>query len=257
MGQEEDLPDRTTRLGLWCPLKQLGTNVVVPAQHNSNLYYFDGQSVTSFNLANLLTLLGNGSVVEYKTVSLYFCRTALRFWVVNFDATTQAVGAEEEDDDSEDSDDEQMEDPGNPPNTNEPNLNLENDWAPLSFTWPRIPGRNRHTGQSTLNTVHAGHAQLYATRSDQTWPSRLLPLNYQPLTLDRSNMTERQPPFGSLNGNLPLMIALVAFTASPNGSMVHDALLRCIQQGGWHHPAERGTGCKLDPCSRPLLVVCL
>jgi hypothetical protein len=121
-------------------------------------------------------------------------------------------------------------------------------WRNLSFRWPTYVDerqRTHHYGHSTACVTYGQEERLYAVREDQQWHHKLLPQPYHPGESQRRRMRNRPPPCGSLNGDLSLLIALVAFSAEPTGNHVENALIHCIQQGSWDTPPGNvGDGCK-------------
>lgn len=236
IGQREDVPDRLNASGLWCPPQSLGENIIKvdDGTHNSYVYCFHGQDLSTFDLSTLVQYARDENIVEYRTVSLYYCQTTSRFWCIDYDATTNAVrGSMTAADSAASSDTEGDEE------SEIDEYDPAKDWNALSFTWDTT------TGRSMLNPVGAGRPQLFATRSDQTWPLSLLPRNYQPVDFKMRKVDGGvQPPLGSLGGNLALMIALVAFTANPEGKEVHNVFLECVQGSSWSTPSDEGAGCK-------------
>jgi hypothetical protein len=180
-------------------------------------------------------VIQSGALEPFKTASVYYNFTASRFWCINFDATQNAVGDglpyDNDPEDSEDSDDDEDEDG-------------PMDWTPLGFLRPLAPN-NDPTGMSTAAiTRYVANAQLYMTRQGQRWPERLLPPNYQPIDQRFQSLVGYQAPYGTLNGDLAVLIALVGFTARPDRDFVDAALKRCIRGTRWTHPSSGHTGCR-------------
>jgi len=152
-------------------------------------------------------LLNRGDVIECKAASVY--HQASNFWGVNYDIT---------DPNEEDSDDSDSPEPM--------------DWSLVRFTRP-IAG-HRPIGSSYVDVI-GQYEDLYATRQNQNWPTLLFPDPYQ-ADIRHQNLRNRVPPYGSLNGNLCVLIALLAFSASPLGTSVHQTLMSCIHPTGWRDP---------------------
>jgi hypothetical protein len=233
-----DYPDRTTQYGLGRPTKPLGSNIFEPTgDHDYKVYYFDGSQVSELTIEAFAQVIQSGAIEQFKTASMFYNFTASRFWCIDFDATQNPVGdGLNYDNDPEDSNDSEDDDEEETPM----------DWMPLGFTWPRTPHNpDQPTGMSTIEiTGWTGNAQLYMTRQGQRWPERLLPPNYQPIDQRFQNLAGYQPPYGSLNGDLAVLIALVGFTARPDSDYVDSALKRCIRGTRWVHPSGGNTGCK-------------
>lgn len=219
------------------PPKPLGSNIALHnhpqahllGHHDSHAYYFDGSRVQAVTIDQLVAVQGN--LVEFRTISMYFDHSASRFWLVDFDATTNAVGDGQVHDEEPDSDDSDAEEEVN----DETDMSI--DWIPLTFRWERSIENDVPLGLSTIE-IAGSRLQLFATRDDQTWPNRIFAENYLPIHHRLRGLPRQAAPFGSLNGNLAALIALVAFTAVPTGHDVHDALLHCIRATRWRSPHE-------------------
>lgn len=90
------------------------------------------------------------------------------------------------------------------------------DWTPIGFDY----------GDGTINWVGIGgeHRRLGPQRN-QPWARTLLPENHHP----RRWSTDGR--YGGLCGELPLIIALIAFSMEPE-YLVH-ALTNCMREGSW------------------------
>jgi hypothetical protein len=151
-------------------------------------------------------------------------------WIVDYSANERAVGNGQEQDRESSSDEE-------PDGDGEEADRVYYDWELMRF---RHPGG----GESWLD--YAGDQQnLYARRHGQTWPLFLLPDAYLPRQSHR-DVHGRRPPYGSLNGNLAVLIGLTAFTADPIAHNVHATLMHTIRGQDWTLPSnqQRGIGCK-------------
>jgi hypothetical protein len=151
-------------------------------------------------------------------------------WIVDYSANERAVGNGHEQDRESSSDEE-------PDGDGEEADRVYYDWELMRF---RHPGG----GESWLD--YAGDQQnLYARRHGQTWPLFLLPDAYLPRQSHR-DVHGRRPPYGSLNGNLAVLIGLTAFTADPIAHNVHATLMHTIRGQDWTLPPnqQRGIGCK-------------
>lgn len=184
------------------------------------------------------------TVEEHRTYSIYHDRAI--FWTVDYDATKEQVsdGSEsspEEDtpeetqaqfgfqdqsaasSDVDDSDDEDDED------QSERRVEKD-DWAPLKFD---------HRDRDLLSYAgrHQPFSRLRVRRPDQEWPSKLL------TDTCSARDTSREPRHGGLIGELPLLIALMAF-AIPANELVTKL---CEAMGRtWRAPrCPREAGCKL------------
>jgi hypothetical protein len=230
MRRSADARPRPTPVGDMRPPKPYGNNILLensasrsrPGDHGSEAYYFDGsqvQTITPGQLAN-----ASQNLRPFRTASIYFDHTTFRFWVVDFDATSLPVGDGLDHDNDPDSDDSGAE--------GEDNAILRMDWTPLGFAWHN----DQKLGLSTIDISYSGNSQIFGTRADQNWPSRLLPPNYHPPNARLHGVSNADAPFGSLNGNIAVLIALVAYTANPTGNHVRNALLHCIKGTRWRSP---------------------
>jgi hypothetical protein len=228
------------------PTKPQGSNVLLHdlrdrpnigpvGNHNYEAYFYnaDHGRVGTVERATLAEYLPQ--LEPFRTASLFFDHTAHRFWCVDFDAIENPVGdglPYDADPDSEASDEEEE----------EPFPRM--DWMPLGFRWQISADGVTPSGLSTLEvSAWTLNPQVHATRGEQNWPDRLLPPNYHPADVRYRQLIGYQPPFGSLNGNLAALIALVAYSASPRDNNVRDALIRCIRGTQWQTP-HAANGCK-------------
>ncbi|KAK3625102.1 hypothetical protein LTR56_019173 [Elasticomyces elasticus] len=87
-------------------------------------------------------------------------------------------------------------------------LTLEYNWANIGFASANVPGL---AGVSDLQ-YHEGNSvpHLFMQRKDQVWPHDLLPLEYH-----NPRVLALAPEYGGLVGDLPLLIALLAFVWRP------------------------------------------
>jgi hypothetical protein len=127
------------------------------------------------------------------------------------------------------------------------------DWERIRFHWPIDTTTGRPSGVSTVGFPHS-QDHLYMTRADQGWMASLLPSGHLP----PGNSRRRDlpggylPPWGSVNGNLALLIALVAFTASPNGNNVTQRLKDCLRSHGqsWVPPNNHNSKIVVISCQK-------
>lgn len=136
-----------------------------------------------------------------------------KFWTVSYDATRQAV----------------LEGP-----------NCQ-DWHEIAF---------HYSGQTWTSYVdHAGeHERLLVQRPNQIWVNQLLPDRYHAA----QSIADEYPQFGGMVGDLPLILALIAFSMAPQ--YVSSTMERCVHGHAWAlHNLPRGEGCKCHYC-RPILL---
>jgi hypothetical protein len=247
MCTDDNFAPRTTQNGTYLPKRALGSNRLRPARssaqepnHYSRAYYFDGISVRDVTRGDLNARI---PLLElFRTVSMYFDHSTSRFWLINFDATLRAVGEQTNDDQNQSDSDSDDDDDDDDDDDNE----FLVDWRVLEFDWAKVNRSNAFTGLSSAVVVGSQN-QLNITRFDQAWPERLLPRNYQPRDPLSRHVPNTQPPQGVLNGNLAILIALVAFTAR-RWSDVRNVLMHCIRGTAWLDPPQHsGAGCMLTP----------
>jgi hypothetical protein len=238
----EDAPELTTTRGNWVPnpepefhTKNVDYGEEEPGVHNFWAYHFDGARLNPIPLSNFQPSILQGTVVKAKTVSIYHHSST--FWGVLYDITApEHTDEEEEEDDDDDS---------------SSDSNDQMDWNIVEFA-RRADSSGNTLGVSSVKVI-GEHGTLYATRAGQVWPTLLFPDRYQP-SFRRRNVHGRAPPYGSLNGNLCILIALLAFSALPFDTRVNDTFMTCIHPTGWRDPVgPRGDGCML--CYTYLLAI--
>jgi hypothetical protein len=185
-------------LGAWHPPKSLGGNELIGGGVSGLYWYCDRQSISQVPYLP-------DNCPHFKTFSVYYHNGI--FWASRCDATAVQVG--DGDGDTGDQDPEDA-------------LEGEGEgWHHLSFD---------HEGQPTYSSyvTNAGqHSRLRTQRPDQTWPKMLLPEHYHaPLPSRTVN-----PQYGGLAGELPLFLALIAF--SVDAKNVHWALQTCFRDQSW------------------------
>jgi hypothetical protein len=200
-------------------------NQIRLGQSTNRFFYFNGDRTTE------IEHLPQGAEA-YRTISMYY--SLGQFYMVPYDCTLYPVGtghangddtSEEEDAEGEEEDD-------------EPEINSV-DWSLLRFHW------NPH-GFLSEAWFNAAYPQLNTQRSDQQWVNMLLPSPYR---AEFSRRTE-DPLYGGLNGDLAIMIALLAFSAYDGA--VTDAFeytVRAVHgtNGGWRiHNRHEEEGCTLS-----------
>jgi hypothetical protein len=231
-----DAPERTTPTGIWLPNleSEFHTKVVnygneARGIHNNWVYHFDGFRMNRILKSVFESTLSQGTVVKAKTVSIY--HQSSNFWGVLHDISPE---------DEEDEDD---------VSSNRSNGNI--DWNLVRFARP-TNSSDQTIGVSSVDVI-GQYETLYATREDQEWPGLLFPDRYQP-SFRRRDREDQTPPYGSLNGNLCVLIALLAFSARPFGPYVNDTFMTCINAAGWRDPpGPRSYGCML--CYTHLLII--
>jgi len=184
--------------------------------HQGKAYVFTGEEVQPLQGTSVEVLKEDSEHFQsFRTSTLFYNKG--RFWVSARDVTT-ASETEEDSDDPMDQEDQYI------------------LWKQILFDWPKLDGNADPVGYSTISAQNGVYESLYALRSDQTWHQKLLPQPYHTSERNLRKVEGHPAPFGSLNGDLSLLIALVAFTADPQGNKVEQALMHCITKGSWREP---------------------
>ncbi|KAI9712330.1 MAG: hypothetical protein M1820_001543 [Bogoriella megaspora] len=207
------VPPRSDSSGRWLPPKAQGYNIQKPGSQRIFLCFNRLNAVVSQSIPP--------DAVHFKTFTVYYDYQT--FWMVPYDALTYQVndGIEDlsgSDSDSSDEDDE---------------TNFV-DWQLLTFD----SAPNDHTFTSYV-TCAGPLQQLVLQRTDQSWARRLFPERYH-----SPNMyTAEQQQYGGLVGELPLLLALIAFSAHPENLVA--AFQQCMTGPRWGtHNFSRGRGCE-------------
>ena len=225
---------RANRIDGWLPPRPRGSNL--PLATGLTYEYLAGH-IQAVNAAH-------PEHVEYKTFSFYFNNDII--WIYKSDATRHKVGdgsgnprtgrvgdqgraAEESEDGSDRSDDEDGE---------------AEDWQSLKFRWAVNPADN---ARFSYATNRANHDTLHCQRRDQTWLQNVLPNRY----LAPQAQTVIQP-HGGVAGDLPILLALVAF--SMRADRVNQVLPHCIGRAYLGPQCPYREGCRYYPDS--LLLRC-
>ncbi|OCK80610.1 hypothetical protein K432DRAFT_39937 [Lepidopterella palustris CBS 459.81] len=93
--------------------------------------------------------------------------------------------------------------------------------------WHRLSFTHDETDYSSYLTNAGEHHTLRTQRFDQRWPQMLLPDIYH----IPAHLRIDSPQYGGLNGELPIFLALIAFSIHPNH--VGWALANCFKNGSW------------------------
>lgn len=213
--------------GIWAPPRPLNSNVRRDGLNSGHWYYFDGRTCRTRRAIPTTALL------HFRTYSFYHNQGT--FWIFPRDATEVQVGDGSgnpplphaspaqgnrtvHDDESTDGEDEE-------------NDAATEDWRPLTFNW-------LNNGYYTSFAAFAGERQRLRThRPDQGWVYQLIPDSY----LSLQPTATGQQHIGSLLGELPILIALIAFSVRPD--RVGDALTHCLRrQYQPHNLGNRGRG---------------
>jgi hypothetical protein len=206
--------------GIWCPPRVPGWNQLVAGDSTGTWFCFNPTS-NEIGRAYPITALPE-SAVHYKDVSVYYDHDY--FWCVPYDATQFGVGDWKQDlpePEEEDAPDDQEED------------RFYHEWHLMKFT-------HDETTYASSVRIGAEKDQLLTQRPDQSWVHEIFPEVYHAPAGYRTPDTR----FGALNGDLGLLLALVAFSVRPND--VLGAIERCVRGDGWraYGSRERRSGCK-------------
>lgn len=219
---------RNDRRGRWLPPKTRNGNVKSPP---SAWFRYSNQTHST----QPIDQLPHGAR-PFKCFSMYHDRAMI--WTVGYDATAHAVengvdstaaGGNDNDDDDHDDEEEGGSD-------NSDDEDDRPDWTSLTFA---------HNGSNHVS--YAGpdlaYPRLRARRPDQYWATQLLTDMY---SAPATQMTHN-PSFGGLNGELPLLLGLLAFHIPANRMIA--ALPACVAKPWRVYPPPglaRGSGCTCD-----------
>ena len=196
--------------------------MIEPGDTTGKIFYFDGMTAAE------VTSLPAGMTL-FKSTSVYYESTS-GFWAVPYDASSYMVGNGRQAND--DDNDESEEDASGEEDTEEENPLGYFDWHQIQFNWDE----QRY---SSLVWIVGEHAQVQIQRPDQLWLPQILPEQYH------TQQVTPHPAYGALNGDLSILLALVAFSVRP--SRVQDAVQHCLLGTGWRaHNLARG--CKSVGC---------
>jgi hypothetical protein len=207
----------------WLPNRELGSNIdaaTVPLSYGAEIPgcprsvkgIHNGHKYY-FNGTNVIpyhaTVTADSTL--YRIASVYHDRSAI--YHVNYDASANAIGE------------------ANHSNNHE-----------VFMDWQEIQFRHGPDRSSRIDTNAGGSLRM--TRANSIWPGNLIPPRYHP-EVDR-NVPNMAPPSGCLGGNIALLIALVALSASPeHQDAVHHTLLGSLIASDWQVAHQNDNpGCK-------------
>ncbi|KAK3712169.1 hypothetical protein LTR37_009260 [Vermiconidia calcicola] len=216
--------ERIDRTGHWAPPRPLHSNEYVPGYTTRRWFEFSNWRTREVESQEV-----NGKP-PYKTYSFYMSNH--KIWIYRSDATHYKVGDgsgnpritsgaasdDEEDESSSESssdDDDRVE-----------------DWVPLKFRWPD----EINSSGVSYATTRGPYDRLRLQRPDQVVLRELLPDQY--LATPETQRPRR--PYGGLIGELPILIALIAYSVRPNE--VDGALVHCLRRGYRSYNRPRGGG---------------
>ena len=214
----------------WLPPRPRYSNILVSGPTTGRWYEYNNWETRQVQQPDFHT------AVHYKTFSFYLNDQI--FWIYPSDAPQNKVGdgsgnprvgsrPETEGSEESSSSDEYSS------NSSDDDRNAE-DWVPLKFHCP-FPGDTTYTSYATTRALQT---TLTVQRANQPSLSQLLPDRY----LLPSEQRTTQQPLGGLVGELPILIALIAYSVRP--SRVDPALTHCLRQQYLPHNGQRGDGCK-------------
>lgn len=217
MRQRNDVADIRDRQGQWSPPKKKGYNkrrqsTTIP----DHIFRCNGHNITAD------WLLAGDLDRHYKTFSIYIEQDI--FHIVNYDATQYKVGdgrqqISEPASDSDDADSIDTILDGSSTLRHQQNFM---DWSRLRFD------HSEENGSFGSYATYAGsHPRLRTQRPDQFWARRLLPESYH---ADPRGWTTHSQ-YGGMNGELPILLALVAF--SVERTKLAAAFATAFANGKW------------------------
>ncbi|QDS68627.1 hypothetical protein FKW77_001475 [Venturia effusa] len=216
---------RLSQHGFWLPPRTLFGSQIKHGYTTRKIFCFNGSTVT--NWPNALP----EAAILYKEVSMY--HSAGHFFIIPYNATEHQVGngrqveravdSDEDGDEDAEADEEAAPDP------------TTLDWSVLSFHW-------KGEGYTSEAMLDAQWRRLNTQRPDQAWVQELLPDSHHA----EHHRRTREPKYGALNGDLAILIGLVAFSC--HAGAVERAVKHCIrhvhgEHGGWRtHNRPRHQG---------------
>lgn len=200
--------------------------MIVPGDTTNQWYFYNGQQVGPVPVAEGQSL--PPAAVHYKTFTIYHNHGSFR--VVPYDASRVQVGDGSQDDDRSQSDDEAS----SVSSESEDETQVNVDWAQMGFRAPE-PSLDDYSSCVTFG-ADIERERLRCHRADQHWMYELLPDRYH------SQQLIQQANYGGMMGDLPILIALIAFSVPPR--QVAAALGQCLRGQWQQHGQPRGVGCK-------------
>ncbi|KAF2096092.1 hypothetical protein NA57DRAFT_59151 [Rhizodiscina lignyota] len=197
-----DVMPRYTSHGIWMPPVVMGGNRKEPGDTTGVLFYFDGNTVHRWQQS-----IEDLQLTPYRVMSFYYDQG--RFWCVPFDATTQTIGGNEDDD----------EDDGN-------DNHAPDAWGLVGFQHEWDPSQT-YTSYIMRN---GSQPRLICQRPSQRWPRTLLPPNFHSQDFTSDDYAQ----YGGMIGELNVIIALMAFSVKSH--RVEQTLPQCMRQDRWRGP---------------------
>ena len=224
MQQHPQVPPRHAPGGYWVPPKAYGANVPILGDTTAQFFFFDGTTTRHLH--------GMPQGVElYHQFSVYYADNLTGFWVIDYDALHQEVGDGSQDD--------LLQAPGEDDPDEDDQWKM--DWAQLGF----LSGDGEYETDYTSYVTCAGDEhRLLLQRETQQWAWQMFPERYHaPVThfITRRHADQRHD-WGGLIGDLPLILALIAFSVRENE--VAQTMQQCVTRIPWQmHSLPRRRGC--------------
>ncbi|KAK6431822.1 hypothetical protein LTR95_012011 [Oleoguttula sp. CCFEE 5521] len=215
IGMEADIENIRTVDGDWRPPRAQGKNKhkVWPSGWRSHaLFHHHNGTTTRLQQASLAPRLD-----RYGTCSMYFANACI--WVVNCDATQQAIH------DGEDND---TPDRGR----THPQEFATRDWSHVQFN--AVSAKPDVWKKVSYVTYDGAQEKLLYQRNDQQWARKLFPDRYSQMG-ERSIGTD--PQLGGLVGDLPILLGLVALSVDPRG--MQDRIPAIVRGPPWVLPHDQ------------------
>ncbi|KAF2754732.1 hypothetical protein EJ05DRAFT_131743 [Pseudovirgaria hyperparasitica] len=211
MREAPDHRPNTDSRGHWTPPRPSGGNI--SSGEDSLVFYCDGVSLKTDGLPR--------DAMEYKTFSIYY--HSGYFWIVNYDAIDHQVG---------DGLDSYW---GTPIRT----MSIARHDGPET-SWQIMTFEHDETTCASTATYGSAHNRLRGRRLHQRWVEKLLPAGHLPRDYDVL------PPdyYGGMNGDLPLILGLLAFSVHAN--QVNWYFAHHFERGYFNTTHEVSEGCRYN-----------
>ena len=190
----QENPEHTPRVdpwGRWVLPRSVGSNKLIGGNDSGKYWHCRGDDI--IQVEENMPPPGH-----FKTFSVYYDDGT--FWITRGDASTQLIGAGD--------------------SNKESGTGHGEDWHRLTFEYNEI------TYASYLTNAGENY-QLRVQRPDQDWPRMLLPNHYHNQLISHPAYQQ----YGGLTGELPLFLALMAF--SVDVKYVGWVFRSCFTNGAW------------------------
>jgi len=186
------------RSGKWFPPGSVGGNKLIGGNASGKYWHCRGEDIIQAEENKLPQ-----GCYPFKTFSAYYDDGT--FWITRGDASTQLIGAGDSNEES--------------------GAGHGEDWRRLTFDYDEIT-------YASILTNAGQNPRLRTQRLDQDWPRMLLPEQYHALP----SFHTAHPQYGGLTGELPLFLALMAFSADVR--YVGGVFESCFTFGIWRTHRE-------------------